>query len=294
MRRVIRTSGIAAAILLLAFAAQAADLPELTLAPRGVALRIAVAGDTGDGADRVAKGIRALHARAPLDAIVLTGDNFYPCGVTSERDPRWKLVTPITSIGIPVYPVLGNHDLCGKATAEAQIRGTGVIANWNFPARQYALRTPVADFAFIDTTPYARGRGDAAREAVQAILDKSTKRWRVVVGHHPVISSGYHGYLPRDEVKRMRHLLDGIRAELYICGHDHHLELIRGKRLFLVSGAGSDPIPPVKLRLSTVYPSEIHAREKIGFAVVEISNEWIDVSFYDEKGARYPFAFRQR
>lgn len=90
--------------------------PELTLAPRTAVLRIAVAGDTGKGADGVAQGISALHARIPLDAIVLTGDNFYPCGVASETDPRWELVTALTRVGPPVLPVLGNHDSCGKPT----------------------------------------------------------------------------------------------------------------------------------------------------------------------------------
>jgi len=78
--------------------------PELTLAPRTAVLRIAVAGDTGKGADAVAEGMAALHAKNPLDAIVLTGDNFYPCGVESETDPRWKLVTALTPVGPPVFP----------------------------------------------------------------------------------------------------------------------------------------------------------------------------------------------
>jgi hypothetical protein len=42
-------------------------------------------------------------------------------------------------------------------------------------------------------------------------------------------------------------------------------------------------VPPVKLRLSTVYPSEIR-RERIGFAVVEIREKSIRVRFYDAKG----------
>ena len=53
--------------------------------------------------------------------------------------------------------------------------------------------------------------------------------------------------------------------------------------LHLVSGAGSAPVPPIKLRLSTVYPSEIR-RERIGFAVVEIRAKSIRVRFYDAKG----------
>src|SRR5436190_18858391 len=90
------------------------DTPRLQLAKHGKALRIAVVGDTGNGSEAVAAGIRRVHAGDPLDAIILTGDTFYPCGITSRDDPRWSLVSPLTSIGPPLFPVLGNHDYCGK------------------------------------------------------------------------------------------------------------------------------------------------------------------------------------
>src|SRR5436189_693093 len=255
----------------------------LSLTPRNGVLRIAVTGDTGKGADVVAEGIRNVHAKTPLDAIILAGDTFYPCGVTSERDPRWKLVRPLTTIGVPVFPVLGNHDFCGQSDPYAQIRASGVLANWNFPARQYMVRGCVADFAFIDTTSYLRGKSDP--KLVDAFRS-STAAWHVVVGHHPVISSGYHGYFPRAEVKRMREMIPSLReshADFYIAGHDHHEELIRGRMLHLISGAGSSPVPPVKLHVSTIYPPEIRP-ERIGFAVVQIDAKEIRVRFYDAKG----------
>lgn len=274
-------------LLLFAAAAGAAPLPEVTLTPHRAVLRIAVVGDTGSGADAVAAGIARLHEAKPFDAIVLTGDNFYPCGPTSEEDPRWSLVTALTRVGPPVLPVLGNHDSCGKADPLAQVRATGVIANWTMPGRQYVVRSRLADFAMLDTTPYARGRSHAAETALRQTFAKSKARWRVVVGHHPVISSGWHGYFPRDEVKAMRRLIPALRetrAHLYICGHDHHLELLRGRMLHLVSGAGSEPVPPIKLRLSTVFPSEIRTRERLGFAVVEMDAKRIRVRFYDGNG----------
>lgn len=271
---------------LFAAALQAAPLPEVQLRQKGPILRIAVVGDTGSGADRVAAGIARLHAKTPLDAIVLTGDNFYPCGVTSETDPRWKLVTGLTRVGPPVLPVLGNHDRCGDSDPLAQVRATGTIPNWTMPGAQYAVRTKVADFAMLDTTPYVRAKNREAESVLRQAFTSSTARWRVVVGHHPVISSGYHGYFPRDEVARMQEIIPALRetgAHLYICGHDHHLELLRGRMLHLVSGAGSEPIPPIKLRMSTVFPQEIN-RERIGFAVVELDAKRIRVRFYDAKG----------
>jgi tartrate-resistant acid phosphatase type 5 len=273
-----------AALLLLTPAALAGDVPEVVLRPRGAALRLAVTGDTGNGADAVARGIAAVHARQALDAVILTGDNFYPCGVTSPRDPRWNLVTPLTRIGIPVFPVLGNHDSCGKADPDAQVDAP--VANWRFPAREYAVRTAVADFAFADTTPFVRGGSTTLRSILPEILQESKAPWQILVAHHPVISSGYHGYFPRDEVRRMRELIPLLRTsgvDAVFAGHDHHLELIRGEFLHVISGAGSRPIPPIKLRVTTVYPPEIR-RERIGFAVVEITEKAIRVRFHDERG----------
>ena len=275
-----------AAVLLACTAAYGAGLPEVTLTPRTAVLRIAVTGDTGDGSAAVAKGIARVHAAAPLDAILLTGDNFYPCGVTSERDARWRINLPLTGIGVPVFPVLGNHDFCGKADPDAQVRATGLIPNWRFPARQYVVRSPHADFAFVDTTPFVRGRGNAVAPAFREAFQKSSKPWRIVVGHHPVISSGYHGYFPRNEVAKMRTLIPALResaVDFFIAGHDHHVEVIRGKMLHLISGAGSKPIPPIKLRTTTIFPDQIRL-ERVGFAVVEIAQRAIRVRIYDANG----------
>jgi tartrate-resistant acid phosphatase type 5 len=272
-------------LILLATLASVAP-PEITLIPKTATLRIAVAGDTGKGTEVLAKAIARVHAEAPLDAILLTGDNFYPCGVKSVDDPRWSLVRPLTRIGVPLFPVLGNHDYCGKAVPEAQTRASGVIPQWKFPAPQYALRTPVADFAFINTTPWVRGFDTALPSMVRETFATSKAPWRIVVGHHPVISSGWHGYFPRDEVGRMRALIPMLRetkTDFYICGHDHHMELLRGRMLHLVSGAGSSPIRPVKLHTTTVFPTEIRG-EGIGFAVVEITAKTIRVRMYDANG----------
>jgi acid phosphatase len=262
------------------------DLPEITLTPRTATLRVAVTGDTGKGTETVAKAIAYVHAAAPIDAIFLTGDTFYPCGIQAIDDPRWSLVLPLTRIGAPVFPVLGNHDYCGDSVPEAQTRATGIIRHWRFPAKQYVLRTKVADFAFVDTTPLVKGRTSSILSAISTALAKSDAPWQVVVGHHPVISSGYHGYFPREEVSRIRSLIPTLRksgVDFYVGGHDHHVELLRGRMLHLVSGAGSSPIPPIKLRTTTVFPEEIR-RERIGFAIVEITKERIRVRMYGADG----------
>jgi tartrate-resistant acid phosphatase type 5 len=148
----------------------------------------------------------------------------------------------------------------------------------------------------LDTTPYAAGRNNDAAEAVRHGFSTKKPSWRIAVGHHPILSSGYHGHFPRAQHLRMVTLDPLVRhakVDLYICGHDHHLELIGGKPRFLISGAGSDPIPPLVPHAKTLYPSE--ATRQLGFAVVELDAKTMTIRFFDGDGKAIskPFTFRR-
>jgi acid phosphatase len=280
--------------LLLAALTLGTPLPRVPLAPRADTLRIAVVGDTGEGSDRVARGIAALHARTPLDAVVITGDAFYPCGPASATDPQWNRVRALSQIGVPLFPVLGNHDFCGKSLPVAQI-GATVVPHWQFPARQYVVESKLAELLMLDTTPYASARDDDAAEAVRQGFTRKTK-WRIAVGHHPIVSSGYHGHFPRDQHLRMvtlDPLMRHAKVDLYICGHDHHLELIDGQPRLLISGAGSDPVPPLVPHKRTLFPSE--AERQLGFATVELDAHTMTIRFFDGDGKAIskPFIFQR-
>jgi acid phosphatase len=287
--------GMITTFFLLLALALGAPLPHVALQPQGAVLRIAVVGDTGEGSDRVARGIAALHAKNPLDAVIITGDAFYPCGPAGKTDPQWGRVRALSQIGIPIFPVLGNHDFCGKSVPDVQI-GTAPVAHWQFPARQYVVDARLAELLMLDTTPYAVGRSDAAADAVRQTFASKKTSWRIAVGHHPIVSSGYHGHFPRAQHLRMvtlEPLMKRAHVDLYICGHDHHLELIDGQPRLLISGAGSDPVPPLVPHAKTLFPSE--ATAQLGFAVVELDDHTMTIRFFDGEGTAIskPFAFRR-
>ena len=257
----------------------------LVLQMRGAMLRVAVVGDIGAGTAEVARGIARVNNESPIDAIITTGDNVYPCGVKSLNDPKWSVLRPLSTLGIPIFPVLGNHDYCGKPDLEI----AAPLPNWRFPARTYVIHSPVADFVMLDTTPYAAGR--APPPDIKDLFSGSSAPWRIAVGHHPLLSSGYHGHLPGAEHRRMVALIPAMRqahVDLYMCGHDHHLELIDGNPRMLISGAGSQPVPPLLRHARTVWANE--GRSCRGFAIVEISANSIAIRFYDAGGkARSPW-----
>ena len=88
-------------------------------------------------------------------------------------------------------------------------------------------------------------------------------------------------------------LMKRAKVDLYLCGHDHHLELIDGHPRFLISGAGSDPVPPLVPHAKTLYPSE--ATAQLGFAVVELDAHTMTIRFFDVDGKAISkgFVFRQ-
>ncbi|HEV8435289.1 MAG TPA: metallophosphoesterase [Thermoanaerobaculia bacterium] len=264
-------------------------LPEISLAAHNGTLRLAVVGDAGLQTNTIAS---AITKSKPYDAILLLGDNFYPCGVRSATDPKWHVVDAITHLDIPIYAVLGNHDYCGKPDAQVNAN----VPNWHMPAREYVLHSPLADFAMLDTTPYAYGKSKIAEETLRETFASSTATWRIAVGHHVITSSGYHSIIPRAEARRMRGLLPVLRNEkvdLYLDGHDHHEELLNLNRpLILVSGAGSDPVPMITVRDQTVWPKETHFREPIAFASLEITKDALTIEFINAKGKKIAGPFR--
>ncbi|HEY2091513.1 MAG TPA: metallophosphoesterase [Thermoanaerobaculia bacterium] len=264
-------------------------LPEIDLPVHNGALRIAVVGDAGIQTHTMAA---ALTKSKPYDAIIMVGDNFYPCGVRSASDPKWHVMDALTGLGIPIYVVLGNHDYCGNP--DAQVKAN--VPNWYMPARQYVLRSPIADFAMLDTTPYAYGNSKLAEQAVRDTFASSTAVWRIAVGHHVITSSGWHSLFPRGEARHMHALLPVLRdnkVDIYIDGHDHHEELLNlSPPLILISGAGSDPVPMLTVRPKTVWPKETHFREPIAFAALEITRDALTIEFINAKGKRIAGPFR--
>jgi hypothetical protein len=84
-------------------------------------------------------------------------------------------------------------------------------------------------------------------------------------------------------------LMRRAKVDLYICGHDHHLELIDANPRLLISGAGSDPVPPLVPHKQTLYPSE--ATQQLGFATIELDALTMTIRFFDGDGNAISKAF---
>lgn len=211
----------------------------------------------------VARGMarKALHVRSRL--VISTGDNFYEDGVEGLNDSHWREsfedVYTAPSLQTPWYVALGNHDYRG--CVDAQIAYTRQSGRWCLPARYHALTAPIDEctrvlFVFVDTTPFLRryhaggaefiegvGEQDTGAQLawLQRTLARSTAEWKVVVGHHPLLSgSPYHGSTTtlRSAVEP---LLKRYGVQVYLAGHEHDLQhLFDGALHHVISGASTD------------------------------------------------------
>lgn len=292
--------------------------PAITIANRE-RVRLVIAGDT-DGSATLRAAIARVQREKPIDGIVLTGDNIYDCGVVSVDDRQWRgYIQNYSSLGVPIYPVLGNHDYgnpkfaddgrlrqeCSGTSPSAQIEASGRVPGWTFPARNYVIATRFADLFMTDTQPISMNaqrsyRGSATvneqRQWLDRLLQQSQARWKIVVGHHVIESSGGYGTKRTESQQRMRALLPIFAKRdvtLYVAGHDHHLELLgelpRKKRepLFLVSGAGDRRrVRPHGARQHPPRSLFLPPQRTSGFALLEIARDELRISFYDAAGRK--------
>ncbi|MBF0127428.1 MAG: metallophosphoesterase [Magnetococcales bacterium] len=253
-------------------------------------------GDQGSGSEdqrRVAQAMERVAARSGgVDFVLLLGDNFYPDGVVSVRDPQWQtkfeqIYTGPILDGTPFYPIIGNHD--ARSSVEAQVEygqkrhGSG---RWRMGGRNGLLdqgggadgKRPLVRLVLLDAT---LSLAEQNRFLQASFVPSSAQPvWRLVASHYPLRSSGAHG----DSKELLNDFLPALRSvgvDVHLSGHDHHLELLRppGEPVYVVSGAGGFSLYPLKNRRPW---SEFVAR-KYGFVRVAVTRAVLELTFYDDR-----------
>lgn len=252
-----------------------APAPFTVKADRKGNVRVLAFGDFGDGSARqrtMAEAMQHYHARKPFTFAVTVGDNFYPTGMGGPDDPRWdrdfkNLYGPMHVV---FYPSLGNHDWFQTDSPAAEVLHSRQDPLWQLPATRYTFVAGPVQFFAIDTNLVTR----AELDWLDREIGKSTARWKIVYGHHPVFSDGRHGgdATVRDKVFP---LLRG-RVDLYLCGHEHdlqHLSPEDGVQFAIVGGGGAEPRP------ITPGPRSLFAASKNGFGVIEANKQTLTFTF---------------
>ncbi len=262
------------------------------------AVNFLIVGDWGQASDQqrqVATAMAGVAGRTDARFVISTGDNFYPHGVGSVTDPQFRAsfedIYSAPSLQTPWYAVLGNHDYEGSPNAEVAYSSRS--SRWRMPARYWAQEMAVggetATFYFLDTTPIARlsnaashvpllGTSDQAREQLhwfEQRLAADRSAWKIVVGHHPILSSGNHGEAPA-VAERVKPLLERYGVQVYFNGHDHDLEhLVDHDVNYVCSGSGALSREIVAVAQSRfAYPN-------VGFASCGLGADTLALRFHD-------------
>ena len=250
-------------------------------------------GDTGSASEEQYEVGSAMNKLAGTDkpsCVMLLGDNFYPSGVASAEDPLWQTAFENPYAGdnlqIPFYACLGNHD--HKGNIHAQLDKNVKSKRWNMPDFNYTFcpdstRPDFLEVFIIDTDPHTHDE-ETFKKSVETLnrnLKASKAHWKIVAGHHPLQSGGrpsYHG----DKLKDL--LLDKLvenDVDLYLCGHDHHMEMGSVDNLiaYVVVGSGGSVRPRI-----VKSPNMHFAASRLGFARLKCTQEKIILSLTTEKG----------
>jgi tartrate-resistant acid phosphatase type 5 len=250
--------------------------PVFSVAPAGRPIRVLAFGDFGDGSDAqrlVAGAMLRHHRRRPFDFAITLGDNFYPSGMESPADPRWRtdwnaLYDPLK---IRFYASLGNHDYNQPNSPAAEILFGRQSDSWRMPAAYYTFTAGSVQFFALDTDIISH----AQLLWLSRELDRSRAMWKVVYGHHPIYSEGVH----EDNNTKIDQLLPVLRdrADVYLAGHDHDMQHLKpvGRLHFFVAGSGG------KLRPIEPGPRSLFAKSANGFAVLEADQQSLTITFVE-------------
>ena len=196
------------------------------------------------------------HVRNPIASLVLAGDNVYVQGESEHFENALdKPYRQFVEAGVRILPVLGNHDV-------PLDRGRAQLAYLGLGAKRWYKTTLAAgdvELFAIDTTLHVTDEFSYLTPAANAwrirhaekqkswlaeSLAASTARYKVIVGHHPLYSSGSRAgerYQLRGEIGD---IIDHGNVAAYVAGHQHiyeRREPIHGVVHFVTGGGGRDP-----------------------------------------------------
>ncbi len=207
----------------------------------GAAFTFAVIGDTGNGGKHQ-MAVAGLLERVKPDLILHTGDVVYPSGEEKHYDKRF--FAPYRGVigSVPLFPVLGNHDV-------QEDDGAAFLKNFHPPrnnprsiARYYSFDWSDAHFVALDSELYHEDAGGDAGEQrlwLEENLSATCKPWRFAFLHRPLYSSSRHG---GDQKIRadLAPIFSRHGVHLVFSGHDHVYErtLPMDGVTYLVTGGG--------------------------------------------------------
>ena len=254
-------------------------------------MRFAVIGDFGDAGSAEEDVANLIHSWEP-DLIVTTGDNNYPNGKASTIDRNIgqyfaDYIYPYTgeygsgAAENRFFPVLGNHDW-----REGNIQPHYDYFTLPGNERYYDFEWGPAHFFMLDSDPHEPD--GITKDSLQFVwfeqqIASSTAPWKLVLLHHPPISSdaehGSHEDLQWPFIK--------LGVDAVLAGHAHLYErLIYDDVPVFVNGLGGRwlAIPAIHSFDTPLAESQVRYNRDYGAQLVTVNDACINFTFYNRKG----------
>ncbi len=254
----------------------------------------------------IAKVMGELAEEIGIEFIAAAGDTHHWGGVQSVHDPLWmtnfETIYDHPELMEEWHAILGNHDYQGNT--QAVIDYSDISRRWVMPDRYYTKTIQPSeddeDFSsakvfFIDTTPlidqYYK-EGDKYRDVfeqdstkqlrwLEEELAKSTEKFKIVIGHHPIYVSEKKRVDEQSLVEKLDPILRKHNVDIYIAGHSHtfqHLTKHGAKINYVVNASGSLGREPIK------GPDTRFSSSDEGFSVISIGKNSLKMTFINYMG----------
>jgi acid phosphatase type 7 len=262
----------------------ASEVARFRTAPEGEDSRFAFAviGDSGRGRKNQL-AVATLLERLEPDLILHTGDVVYPSGEERHYDRRFFVPYGRLLKEVPIFPVLGNHDL-------ERGNGAAYLDNFHLPrndprgtGRYYSFDWGNAHFVALNSELYhgdSSGNPEEQKAWLERDLGEAHQPWRIAYFHRPLYSSSKHG---SDE--RIREDLEPVlirqEVDLVFSGHDHAYERTRpiyGVTYVLSGGGGKRLYPAGRSEWTAFSKSAHHA------VVVRVDGERLSLEAVEPDG----------
>ena len=262
----------------------ASEMARFRTAPEGEDSRFAFAviGDSGRGRKNQL-AVAALLERLKPDLMLHTGDVVYPSGEERHYDRRFFVPYGRLLKEVPIFPVLGNHDL-------ERGNGAAYLNNFHLPrndprgtGRYYSFDWGNAHFVALNSELYHGDSSDSPEEQkawLERDLRETRQYWKIVYFHRPIYSSSKHG---SDE--RIREDLEPVlisqEVDLVFSGHDHVYERTRSicGVTYVLSGGGGKGLYPAGRSEWTAFSKSTHHA-----VVVHIDGERLSLEAVEPDG----------
>ena len=249
-------------------------------------MKIFLVGDIGaynNITKKVFKNIQEKQTKN--DTLLILGDNFYPYGITNEKD--WAQYNKL-NIKLNTYCVLGNHDYLGDVQSQIDYKSN----NWCMEDHYYKKTIDKYDIFFIDTSILTPDYSNINYNIVKSKINKEplkesavilnwlteelekSNNYKIVIGHYPIVSFGMYG-LNKKLFETLFHIFKKYDVKCYISGHDHNLQIIdvaTKEYSFkqIISGASSSLYPILKNVSEKVFSEN-------GYVYIDTSDNTINI-----------------